>query len=170
MTRAARDGRSARVMPWKGVRTSNTGRSTGPLTRTQMTAAVMSCAAVSARNVGSISAGGWPETAAKVEAASAKLPTPLRWTMTSWSAGHGSDICGLQDRGTVSGDLALGAPLDTACVGKDENLGICTPGFRLSSARPAAPTIPQHSPPMRDMTVVGGCGPTTHYAATRFGW
>jgi hypothetical protein len=125
---------------------------------------------VSARSVGSISAGGWPETAAKVEAASAKLPTPLRWTMTSWSAGHGSDICGLQDRGTVSGDLALGAPLDTACVGKDESLGICTPGFRLSSARPAAPTIPQHSPPMRDMTVVGGCGPTTHYAATRFGW
>lgn len=39
MTRAARDGRSATVMPWEGVRTSNTGPSTGPLTRTQIAAA-----------------------------------------------------------------------------------------------------------------------------------
>jgi hypothetical protein len=38
-------------------------------------------------------------------------------------------MSGVQDRGTVSGDQALGAPLDTACVGKDESLGICTPGF-----------------------------------------
>jgi hypothetical protein len=40
-----------------------------------------------------------------------------------------SYMSGVQDRGTVSGDQALGAPLDTACVGKDESLGICTPGF-----------------------------------------
>ena len=33
------DGRSATVMPWEGLRTSNTGPSIGPLTRTQTTAA-----------------------------------------------------------------------------------------------------------------------------------
>jgi hypothetical protein len=35
----AKDGRSATVMPWEGVRVSNTGPSTGPLTSIQITAA-----------------------------------------------------------------------------------------------------------------------------------
>jgi hypothetical protein len=39
MTKAAREGRSATVMPCEGARISNTGPSTGPLTSTQISAA-----------------------------------------------------------------------------------------------------------------------------------
>jgi hypothetical protein len=52
MTKAPTEGRSATVMPCAGVRTSNVGPSTGPLTSTQITAAATRPTATNLRRRG----------------------------------------------------------------------------------------------------------------------